>query len=267
VKTKPGVSRGLILLLLLIIIIITTTALFAKVYRNILHTMMNISEQSSIVHSGTQENYKRKRFESLLPSRKIIRIISKVPSTFDANRKPHEALLSMLSSQGFKARTFAHDSLPHFFEEITEKELQAYDADALTAVRNADMETLHKFHQEGRPLKCSNQFGESLLHLACRKGLVSVVKFLVCDVGVPLNVRDDMGRSPLHDAFWTPEPNFELVDFILKMCPNLVVISDKRGHPPLEYTRRDDWGKWNEFLRSRAETMRPNISGLSKEQQ
>ena len=121
------------------------------------------------------------------------------------------------------------------------------------------METLRVFLKQGRPLKCSNQFGESLLHLACRKGLVSVVKFLLVDAGVPANVRDDMGRSPLHDAFWTPTPNFELVDVILQQCPDLLLICDKRGHPPLAYTRKDHWNVWNQYLQSRSHLLKPSI--------
>ena len=40
-----------------------------------------------------------------------------------------------------------------------------------------------------------NRFGESLLHLACRKALVKVVEFLVNEVEVPVREKYDIGPN------------------------------------------------------------------------
>lgn len=223
--------------------------------------MNNISKQQSIA-PATVDSLKRKRSDFIEPpARKIVRIVStQVSNAPRTDAKPQDCLNSiLLSSYGLQARTFQSDDLPGFFQEVHENDLKAYDSDALNAIRTSDMETLREFLRQGRPLKCSNQFGESLLHLACRKGLVQVVKFLLVEAGVPANVRDDMGRSPLHDAFWTPSPNFELVDVILQQCPDLLLICDKRGHPPLAYTRKDHWKVWNQYLQSRQHLLKPTI--------
>jgi ankyrin repeat protein len=164
---------------------------------------------------------------------------------------------SILKSKGLKSNIYSYDKLPGFFEDIKQEEVNGYGLDALKAIRDSDVGTLRAFHAEGRPLKCSNRFGESLLHMACRKALVPVVDFLVNEVQVPVCVTDDMGRSPLHDAFWTIEPNFELMDILLRKCPDLLWISDKRGHTPLSYARPTHWTKWNEYLKNRSEMVTP----------
>ena len=197
-----------------------------------------------------------------LPPRKVVRVMSALPARLVTKENspscsPQECLESILSSQGIKAKIHSYDSIPGFFEETKEEEVDAYGFDVLKAVRENNIDQLRSFHREGRPLKCSNQFGESLLHLACRLGLVSVVDFLVHEAGVPLRVVDDMGRSPLHDAFWTREPNTELLDLILKACPDLLFVSDKQGHTPLSYARRNHWTKWVAYLKERRDILAP----------
>ena len=124
--------------------------------------------------------------------------------------KPKEFLKSNLSSFGVEAKFVSCQDIPEFFLEPKDAEVDAYGHELLNAVRNQDLELLEKFHKEGRPLKCSNQFGESLLHLACRKSFAGVTRFLVEDANVPFNVKDDFGRNPSHDACWTISPNWEL---------------------------------------------------------
>ena len=199
----------------------------------------------------TEENRPRKvvRVMSALPAR----LVEKVDTC-----NPQKKLETILEQKGIRSKVRSYDSLPGFFEETKQEEIDSYGHDALQAVREADIEKLRNFHKEGRPLKCSNRFGESLLHLACRKALVKVVDFLLNEIEVPVRVKDDMGRSPLHDAFWTCEPNFELVDILLEKCPDLLLVSDKRGHTPLHYARQNHWKKWNEYLNERTHLVVPS---------
>ena len=66
--------------------------------------------------------------------------------------------------------------------------------------------------------------------MACRHGLTDVVKFLIEEVGLTFRVRDDYGRMTLYDAFWT-------VELLLKKEPDVLLMSNNRGHCPLEYIR------------------------------
>lgn len=142
----------------------------------------------------------------------------------------------------------------HYFTPFLKEHVDAYDLEILKAVRESDIPTLQSYHNQGRPLHCANRFGESLLHLACRKALVDVVRFLVEVAQVPIWVKDDMGRTPLADAFWTIEVNLELVDLLLSRAPELFWVSDIRGHAPLSYARQEHWPLWCDYLQRKGPT-------------
>jgi hypothetical protein len=228
--------------------------------------------------SGSSPSLKRKlstrnitdKVATTLPPRKVVRVMSALPDRLipkkQQSQSPEQVLTSIMSKKGMATTLYAYDQVS-FFEAHREEEINAYDFDVLKAIRTGDIEELRRFHESGRPLKCSNKFGESLLHLACRKALVPVVDFLLNEAGVPVQVVDDMGRSPLHDAFWTCEPNFELVDLIVGQCPDLLLVKDKRGHSPLNYARREHWGKWTEYLQSRSAILEPVCLNVGKQRQ
>jgi hypothetical protein len=163
---------------------------------------------------------------------------------------PQDYLVSLLECRGAIARISPSLAVEGFFADPTDDEVNAYAHDVLTAIRTRDIEKLREFHESGRPLKCSNAFGESLLHLACRRGFFEVAAYLIKDAGVTVRVRDDYGRTPLHDACWTCEPNFDLLELIITACPDLLLMSDKRGNTPLEYARPEQWQAYKEFLRT-----------------
>jgi len=63
-------------------------------------------------------------------------------------------------------------------------------------------------------------------------------------------VRDgDCGRTALHDACWTSEPNEELVEFLIQKCPELLLLMSDQ---PFEYVRREHWSQINCLFRSRS---------------
>ena len=176
---------------------------------------------------------------SALPDRMTAAAIPTVAS-------PEIILMGKLANNNIKLQSAS--SMENFFQAPTPEEIAAYDHEAIAAIRNQDMATLKKFHSESRPLKCSNKFGESLLHMACRKGMLEVTTFLTQEAQVPFQVSDDYGRSPLHDACWAHTTNFELVDLILKDCPDLLYIRDKRGNTPLSYLKQAKWAAWSTYL-------------------
>lgn len=97
------------------------------------------------------------------------------------------------------------------------------------------------------------------MHLACRRGYLDVVTFLVCEAGVPVLVRDDYGRTPMHDACWSTSPNLELMEFLLRTCPDLLLLSDVRGHLPFSYVRKEHWKAWIGFLEQHRDLLRPKL--------
>jgi len=75
-------------------------------------------------------------------------------------------------------------SLPGFFPppSASSTRQKSYKNEIIKAIREDDVEALRRFREGGEDLGCSNQFGESILHMACRRGLVNVVKFLLDEV-------------------------------------------------------------------------------------
>jgi hypothetical protein len=159
--------------------------------------------------------------------------------------KPEDHLQSLLKRKGMSIDMFlAPDDS---FLPLTKQHIDAYPLVA-TAARNGDMETLKQFHQQGNSLQCSNAYGESIVHIVCRRGHDLLLRYLTRKAQVSLRVRDDLGRTPLHDAAWTNKPNFEIVRMILSDAPELLLVRDQRGHSAFSYVPRQRWGEWCKFL-------------------
>ncbi len=165
--------------------------------------------------------------------------------------KPTSFVKSCFRAYGIDASEMDAESKQMFFLQVTDERISAYDVDIIEAVRKEDVSYLRFVIKSGRSLLGCNPFGESIIHLACRRGSSELVKFLVNEGGASLRVSDDFGRTPLHDACWKKEPEFELIDFILDSQPELLLIADKRGHLPIDYARTHHWGLWIQFLEVR----------------
>jgi Ankyrin repeats (3 copies) len=152
----------------------------------------------------------------------------------------------------------AHE-LNSFFPIISEEQMSRYTMTVVNLARNGDASGLRDYHSaqsaavssshEHNALDCFNRFGEGLLNMACRRGFVSVVDLLLSPpVNLSVRVRDDYGRTPLHDACWNPEPQLEICAWILQRDPSLFLVADKRGYTPFQYARESDWPVWCKFL-------------------
>ena len=168
--------------------------------------------------------------------------------------KPLDVVKDALSSSGAKCETKSSmDMEDSFFVKVTEM----YGGDVVNAIRSNDVDALRKLHANGTKLQCGNKFGETLIHLACRRSSRELVSFLVKEADVSLYVRDDFGRTPMHDCCWRASPDLELFDMLLDEAPELLMLSDKRGHTPLDYSRRGDWAELVPFLKERAHKFKP----------
>lgn len=161
--------------------------------------------------------------------------------------KPEGCLMEILASAG---RNDVEGLEPHesAFLQVTEERVAAHCKEMTDAARSVNLKQLRQFLKDGRNLECCNKFGESIVHIMCRRGSLEGLSFLVDKANVSLMVRDDFGRNPLHDAMWTDKPSFEMVKFILKNSPGLLFAKDKRGSSPLQYIPRPRWMEWSNFL-------------------
>lgn len=138
-----------------------------------------------------------------------------------------------------------------YFKPITDAQLAAYTMDVLTPARDNDVKTLKTLVAKNGPqvVNCVNRFGESLLNLACRRGFTEVAEFLLSDeIKLDVRLKDDFGRTPLHDACWNPKPQLNICSWLIKRDPSLLLVTDKRGNTPFKYARKEDFPTWRQFL-------------------
>ena len=144
-----------------------------------------------------------------------------------------------------------YDALGAYFLETTPEHIAAWDGDLLRAVRTQDFELIQKMHQEGKPLQACNQFSESILHVCVRRGTPEILNYLLRDANLSPRVRCDYGRTPLHDSLWTfdgSERSLKMMALLLRQCPEMLLVADKRGFTPLDYVPRDQWPACCKFL-------------------
>lgn len=136
-----------------------------------------------------------------------------------------------------------------YFEPYQEADIHI---DLLKALRGADLEKLRSLKNDKEKkydLGARNQYGENLVHLVCRMGLgLDVLTYLVRDAKVPLNVRDQFGRTPLHNACMAALPNFDNIDFLMQIAPKLAVFEDDRKKIPFELIPQRVFDRWSRFL-------------------
>lgn len=168
----------------------------------------------------------------------------------------------MLRARGYSTNNFC--SLDGgYYCKPTELQKASYGMKVIQAVRTSDDKLLQAILDCGLSPNPCNQFGESVVHMVCRRGDYKLLKILV-NAGCSLQVTDDFGRTPLHDACWTAEPSFDCVELILNRDARLLHIVDCRGSSPLSYVKRDHWKQWIDFFRSKADTYWP-ARDVSKE--
>jgi hypothetical protein len=154
--------------------------------------------------------------------------------------------------------------LGDYFPEITDEQIAAYDILVVSACRENDVERLKALHTDkAMSVSCCNRFGESLLHMACRRGFREMGQFLLEEANVCVRIRDDCGRTPLHDVCWNPQPQVDMAEALIRRDPTLLLISDKRGHTPFQYSRPQHWPVWRQFVFDQRE----HLKGLLEEEQ
>jgi len=156
-----------------------------------------------------------------------------------------------------------------YFEPYEESSI---DNELLIALRNCDLKELSSLlnkkdgNENAYDLNARNQFGENLLHLACRMGLErDLIEFLVEDAIIQLNVRDRYGRSPLHNACMSSKPNFDNINYIMDKAPRLTVFEDDNGKVPFDLIPQRCFEQWTRFL-SEKNVLRTLSTELLKEE-
>ena len=177
----------------------------------------------------------------------------------DDAQDPRLQLKSILSTLGYpEVKDRRYQDVDDFFQRVTVDRVRGYDLETVKAVRENDFAELVCLNARGKRMDSCNRFGESVVHLAARRGSAQCLRFLIRQ-DINVRVCCDSGRNPLHDACWTSSPNFEVVLMLIQEWPDLLLIQDKKGYTPLKYIPRDCWAEWNTFLDTHQESLRPKL--------
>lgn len=213
----------------------------------------NMSNTTPGIHNNLQSSHdgKRKRTDDktnqLIPKSKRINI----PRSVVFNMLPPKAFLgALLRKRGYSTETYsALDTA--YYNKPTQFQQASYGTRITQAARTGDVKVLYKLIKCGLSRNPCNKFGESVVHIVCRrgsKGCAFEVLDQLCKIGCELQVCDDFGKTPLHDACWTVDPCFRTISLILDKDIRLLHMKDRRGSTPLDYLRKEKWRDMIEYL-------------------
>jgi hypothetical protein len=162
---------------------------------------------------------------------------------------PLEYLNTILFERGYSTKAYSTLDTG-FVNSPTEIQQASYNLYLSGLVAKNDVATFQQVMLSGlvAPNPC-NRFGESVLHLVCRRGRLEMLHIML-QAGASIHVIDDFGRTPLVDACWSPEPAFDVVKVLLDHDARLVNMCDLRGALPLSYVPKQDYVAWIQFLDS-----------------
>mmetsp|Transcript_9561 Transcript_9561/g.27256 ORF Transcript_9561/g.27256 Transcript_9561/m.27256 type:complete len:374 (-) Transcript_9561:276-1397(-) len=170
-------------------------------------------------------------------------------------QSPQSFLDNALEERGYSVRKFC--SLEGgYYCRPTPLQQASYGCRLSQAVRSSDATLLRRLLDSGLSPNPCNSFGESLVHMICRRGDHKLLRIML-EAGCSLQVTDDYGRTPLHDACWKADPSFETVQLILDADKNLLNLMDCRGSSPLSYVSKDKYPIWIQFLSSKLDRFWP----------
>jgi ankyrin repeat protein len=216
----------------------------------ILKTSSTLQSTLKMIDTMTTQNKRQVRPHDSLPPKKKMKLAAEL----DNYKSPTEFLLHVFQENGFSTEEVKKVARAKFLK-LTPGMVQAYTMEITKAARDDDLDKLKELFHAGARLDCCNKFGDSLVHIACRRGHTRTLKFLVEEAKVSVHRADDMNRTPFHDACWTPEPNFEIIEILLRVAPGQVLCADNRGHLPFEYARPQHKADWMQFLSRRKSMM------------
>jgi hypothetical protein len=174
----------------------------------------------------------------------------------DPDETLQQYLANLIASRGYSNQHYC--SLEGgYYCQPTELQKASYGMKVIEAVRTSDEVLLSNLLDSGLSTNPCNPFGESMIHMVCRRGDHKLLQVFL-DRGCSVQVSDDFGRTPLHDACWTTAPCFKSVEMLLKKDVRLLHIVDCRGSAPLSYVKRENWLEWKQFFDSQKEILWPH---------
>ena len=111
----------------------------------------------------------------------------------------------MVKARGYtKKRCHALECGYH--NKTTRTQRLSYHTYIVDLVKDNKVSALRKIFATGISTNPANVHGEGLINLVCRLGHGDILKVMI-DAGCDVQVSDDYGRTPLHDACCATQPS------------------------------------------------------------
>ena len=153
----------------------------------------------------------------------------------------------LLKERGYPSQTISSEEAGYGFEP-TPFQLASFGARLVHAVHTKDVGLLDRLLSCGISPNPCNAFGDSVLGLVCKRANHQLFSCLVRH-GCDLRVCDSFGRTPLHHIAWAGTFSGEAAKLVLNHDLQQLLVQDKRGMCPLQYTRKEQWTDWIALLR------------------
>lgn len=160
---------------------------------------------------------------------------------------PQEFLDKMLRERGYSTDKY-NTLLTAYRNKPTSHQQASYGMKMSEITKQGEVDAMRQMLAGGLSANPANAYGESILHLVCRRGNIELLQVLQ-QHGCNFEICDDYGRTPLHDACWSPRPAFACVELLLQHADaRLFYMMDRRGALPLSYVHKDHYPAWIAFI-------------------
>jgi Ankyrin repeats (3 copies) len=170
---------------------------------------------------------------------------------------PQNYLDYIMKSHGYSTKRY-NTLRTAYHNKPTALQKASYDLHLIGIVKGSDATNLDDILKAGISPNPCNTYGESLVHMVCRRGDEKLLQVMIQN-GCNVQVADDYGRTPLHDACWAANPAFDTVEMLLERDLTLLQMTDCRGFLPLSYVRKDQWPAWIDFFDRKKHLYFPNL--------
>jgi hypothetical protein len=149
-----------------------------------------------------------------------------------------------------------------YYNKPTPLQQASYSRHIIDLIKSHNVNKFQQIMMCGISSNPCNAFGESSLHMVCRRGDATLLKILLSDtVNAELHVADDYGRTPLHDACWASEMAVDVINLILQENSveniHMFYMEDARGSLPLSYVHKSQYQQWIQYIESVKDTYWP----------
>jgi hypothetical protein len=130
---------------------------------------------------------------------------------------------------------------------VTKKDDMTMTDELERAIRSKKVHRLNRLANKGVNMNARNQQGESVVSLVCRVGSAEQLVYLMKSK-VSVRVRDNVGKTPLHEVAWAPTFQPSIAMMLMTDSPELLWAPDSRGYLALDYAPKRCLVDWYEFL-------------------